>query len=158
MDLQAARKLYFDFDGFHFHMTRDGREADYRKAGVSPEVEAAWLEELKREKLGLLSKKGNWSVVYFFLMHADLGHLADFVQAEPRGVLWERCSFLETLLTYAGEVKKAGRDPALVSQAARKASIEAERLLRRARADRSVERVRAILAQARQLLREIEKD
>lgn len=158
MNMREAKKLYFDFDGFHFHMTREGRMADYLKAGVPPEVEAKWLEELKREKMGLLSQKGNYRVVYFFLMHSDLGHLADFLQAEPRGVLWEQCSFLETLLAYAARVKKAGGDLALVSQAAREAICEAERLLRRVRAVKSVGRVRAILEQAHQILREIAVD
>jgi hypothetical protein len=158
MDMREAKELFCRYDGSRFYMSRDGREADYQEAGVPPEVEATWLEELKRDKLRLLSQKGNWQVLDFFLNHADLGHLADFIQAEPRGMLWERCSFLEKLLTYAGEVKNAGRDPALVSRAVRKAIFEAERLLKRARADSSIGRIRAVLLQAHHLLREIEVD
>ena len=109
MDLQAARDLFFRYDGSRFYMSRDGMEADYQEAGVPPQVETTWLKELKRDKLRLLARKGNWRVLDFFLHHADFGHLADFIRAEPRGVLWERCSFLEKLLTYAGEAKEAGR-------------------------------------------------
>jgi len=139
-------------------MSRDGVEADYLEAGVPLEVEAAWLEELKHEKLRHLSQKGNWQVLYFFLHHSDLGHLAEFIQAEPRGMLWERCSYVEKLLMYAGEVKRGVRDPTLVSQAVGKALFEAERLLKRARSDASIGRIRAVMLQARHLLRDAKVD
>ena len=48
MDLQSARDLFFRYDGSRFYMSRDGVEADYQEAGVPPEVETTWLEELKR--------------------------------------------------------------------------------------------------------------
>jgi hypothetical protein len=153
MDMQEAKKLFFQYDGSRFYMSRDGVESDYLKAAVPPGVEATWLEELKRDKLRHLSRRGNWQVLHFFLHHADLGHLGDFVQAEPAGMLWERCSYLEQLLEYAGEVTKVGRDPTLVAQAVRKATLEAERLLKRAKSDDSTRRVRAVLHQARHLLR-----
>jgi hypothetical protein len=44
----------------------------------------------------------------------------------------------------------------LVSRAIRKAIAEAERLLKRARAEDSIQRVRAVMVQARQFLDEIE--
>src|SRR3954453_4500511 len=76
MNVQAAKDLFFRYDGSRFYMSRDGAEGDYQEAGIPPEVEAAWLEELKRAKLCLLSQKGNWRVLGFFLHHADFGHLA----------------------------------------------------------------------------------
>lgn len=154
MDMQEAKELFFQYDGSRCYMSRDGRETDYLEAGVPREVEVTWLEELKRDKLRLLSEKGNWRVVYFFLDHGDLGHLAEFVQAEPRGVLWERCSYLEKLLTYADEVRKAEREPDLVAQAVCRVILGAERLLKRTRAAKSIERVRNVLLQAQQLLRD----
>lgn len=158
MDLQEARELFVRYEGSRFYISRDGMEADYLEAGVPVEAEAAWLAELKHEKLRRLSQEGNWQVLHFFLHHADLGHLADFIRAEPRGMLWERCSFLEKLLENAGEVKRSGLDPALVAQAAGKASLEAERLLKRAKSEGSIGRIRAVLLQARHLLRETEVD
>jgi hypothetical protein len=158
MDLQEARGLFDRYDGSRFYMSRDGVEAAYLEAGVPREVESAWLEELKQDKLRLLSQEGNWRVLHFFLHHADFGHLADFIRAEPRGMLWERCTFLELLLEYAGEVNRRGRDPSLVAQAVDKAVLEAERLLKRAKSNDSIGRIRAILLQARHLQQEIDVD
>lgn len=158
MDMQAAKELFFRYDGSVFYMSRDGVDADYREAGIPRDVEAVWLDEMKSDKLRLLSQKGNWRIVYFFHHHSDLGHLADFIEAEPKGVLWERCCFLETLLKYAGAAREAGRDDSLVSEAVRKVTHEAQRLLKRARSDASSGRVRAVLFDAHQLLREIEAD
>jgi hypothetical protein len=158
MNRQEAKKLFLQYDGSRFFMSRDGVESDYLGAGVPRKVEKTWLEELKRKKLRQLSKKGNWWVLCFFRHHEDLGHLADFVQAEPEGVLWERCAYLEELLTYASEVKEIGRDSTLVAQAVRKAILEAERLLKRAKSNDSTKRVRDILRQARHQLRGIAVD
>jgi hypothetical protein len=158
MDMKEAKKLFVRYDGSRFYMSRDGVEADYMRARIPSEVEVTWLEELKRDKLRHLSQRGNWQVLHFFLHHADLGHLADFVQAEPGGMLWERCAYLEELLRYAGEVKKTGRDPTLVPQAVRKAILEAERLLKRAKSNDSTRRIRAVLHQAHHHLRGIEVD
>jgi hypothetical protein len=156
MDLQEAEELFRRYDGSRFFMSRDGREEEYREAGVPREIEAGWLEQLKLDRLRLLSQEGNWQVLAFFLHHSDLGRLADFIQAEPRGRLWERCAYLEMLLRYASEAMRAGRDPDLVPRAVRKAILEAERLLKKARADASIGRIRDVLDQAHSLLQEIE--
>ncbi len=156
MDTQEAKKLFFQYDGSLFYMSRDGVDADYLKAGVPQEAETAWFRELTQDKLRLLSREGNWSVLHFLNSHADIGHLAEVVQADPKGKLWQRCAFLEEFLAYTSKVKKAGGDPSLVSRAIRKAVAEAERLFKRARAEDSIQRVRAVIVQARQLLDEIE--
>ncbi|MDR3638058.1 MAG: hypothetical protein P4L84_29910 [Isosphaeraceae bacterium] len=137
-------------------MNHDGVRASYLRACVPPEVEAAWLEELKRDKLQLLSQEGNWKVLDFLKTHRDFGHLADLVQADPKGDLWMRCAFLESLLTYTSDARKAGGDPLLVTRAVRKVIADAERLLKRARSARSIGRVQDILDQARDLQGEIE--
>ncbi len=82
-------------------MSRDGVEADYLKASVPPEEEAAWLRELTLDKLRLLSREGNYKVLQFLNHHADLGHLAKVVQADPKGAPWQRWAFVEQLLAYA---------------------------------------------------------
>ena len=156
MDMQEAKKLFFQYDGSLFYMSRDGVEADYLKAGIPPEAETAWLMELTQDKLRLLSQEGNWIVLHFLNDHEDIGHLAEVVQADPKGKLWQRCAFLEEFLAYKNKVKRAGGDPSLVSGAIRKAIVEAERLLKRARAEDSIQRVRAVMVQARQFLDEIE--
>jgi hypothetical protein len=156
MDMQEAKKLFFQYDGSLFYMSRDGVEADYLKAGIPPEAETAWLMELTQDKLRLLSQEGNWIVLHFLNDHEDIGHLAEVVQADPKGKLWQRCAFLEQFLAYTKKVKRAGGDPSLVSGAIRKAIVEAERLLKRARAEDSIQRVRAVMVQARQFLDEIE--
>ena len=72
-------------------MSRNGVDADYLKAGVPPEAaETAWLRVLTQDKLRLLSREGNWWVLHFLNSHADIGHLAEVVQADPKGKLWQR--------------------------------------------------------------------
>ncbi len=58
IDMHEAKKLFFQYDGSRFSMSRDGVEADYLNAGVPPEAEAAWLRELTQDKLRLLSQEG----------------------------------------------------------------------------------------------------
>ncbi len=154
MDMNEARRLFFEYDGSCFYMSRNGVEDQYRQAGVPPETESEWLKELTLIKLDLLSQKGNWSVLHFLKHHADHGHLNHVLHAEPKGALWERCAFLELMLDYARGCKKAGGDPSLVAQAIRKVIVESERLLRRARSESSIGRVRAIVTQAQRMLDE----
>ncbi|WP_165252374.1 hypothetical protein [Paludisphaera soli] len=156
MDSEDARELFMQYDGSRFYMSRDGREAEYLAADVPPELQAAWLAELKNEKLRHLAFRGNWQVPLFFLHHADLDHLAHFIQARPRGVLWERCSFLDHLLAYAEAARQVGGDLDMIAQAARKSIREADRLLRRAKAASSINRIHDVLHRAHRLLREID--
>src|SRR5262249_32272912 len=121
LGMREAKQLFFRYDGSHFFMSRDGVEAEYQSAGVPPEVEAAWLEELTCDKLRLLSQDGNWTVLHFLNHHTDTDHLAEVMQAVPRGVLWQRCAYLEQFLTYASNAGQAGVDPSRVSRAAIKA-------------------------------------
>jgi hypothetical protein len=148
MDREEARSLFFAYDGSTFYMSRDGVEEAYRGAGVPPEVQSAWLEDLTEIKLRDLRQRGNWRVLHFLNHHADHGHIATVVKAEPKGLLWERCAFLEELLAYARE--QAGGEPSLVVQAVRRVVVESDRLLGRVRSKASIDRIRAILVRARQ--------
>ncbi|MFI5386997.1 MAG: hypothetical protein ACHQ50_12860 [Fimbriimonadales bacterium] len=154
--MKEAKELFFQYDGSRFYMSHDGVEADYLSAGVPPEAEAAWLRELTQDKLRLLSQEGNWMVLHFLNDHAGIGHLAEVVQADPKGKLWQRCAYLEQFLDYTDKARRAGGEPSLVSRAFRKAIVEAERLLKRARSEDSIQRVRAVVVQAHQFLGEIE--
>lgn len=156
MDLDDARKLFFDYDGSRFYMSRDGVESSYEEACVPREVEATWLEELTRDKLGLLAREGNWAVLHFLNHHSDFRHLAEILSARPLGMMWQKCAFLEKLLAYARSVGRVGGDRPLVAQAARKAVVEAERLLKRARSAESIARVRGVLAEARLMIDQTE--
>jgi hypothetical protein len=156
MDLQEAKRLFFEYDGSRFYMSRDGVEANYREAGVPPETEAAWLRELTRAKLDLLSREANWAVLQFLNHHEDPGHIDEVVCADPRGSLWQRSAFLEELLAYASLVKRSGGDPRTIARAARKVIVEAERLLKRARSEDSTRRIQAVLTEARRGLNEAE--
>ncbi len=150
MDIPEAKTLFFKYDGSRFYMSRDGVEATYQLFNVPREVEAAWLQELTRVKLQLLSRNANFAVLQFLNHHADYRHLAEVVASEPRGALWQRCAFLENLLAYACNAQAAGSDPGLVAQAVQKVIVESERLLQRARSEDSIRRVRAVLMDARQ--------
>jgi hypothetical protein len=152
MDIEEAKRLFFAYDGSRFYMSRDGVEETYREAGVPLKVESAWLKELTQIKLRSLGQRGNWRVVHFLNSHADFEHLATVVRAEPKGLLWEQCAFLEQLLDYALATEKAGGDSSLVAQAVRKVADESERLLDRARSQATINRIQAILIQARHTL------
>jgi hypothetical protein len=155
MYMKEAKRLFFAYDGSCFYMSRDGAAAKYLEAGVPPEFESAWLDELTRIKLRSLRRKGNWKVLRFLNHHADYGHLAAVAGAEPNGLLWERCAFLEEVLHYAREGEKAGLEPSMVAQVVRGVVSESERLLNRARSKVSVRRIQAILIQARQTLERV---
>lgn len=154
MDLREAKELFFRYDGSRFFMSRDGVEAEYLGAKVPARVEAEWLTELKRAKLHLLSRAGDWTALSFFLHHADFGHLAEAVRADPNGPLWPRCVFLGQLLDYASGARRTGCDPSLVSGAVRKVIADAERLLSRARSEGSIGRIEELLIRARRDLGE----
>ena len=156
MNLKEAKKLYFAYDGSSFGMTRECVLDQYREAKVPPEVEAAWLEELTRDKLRLLSRRGDFMPLHFLMDHGNLGHLAEAVQAVPQGPRSSQCAFFGLLLDYANRVKRAGGDPSLVARAARKAIAAAEPMLRRAKAKEPIDRIQGILDRARRLLDEVE--
>jgi hypothetical protein len=99
MDIQEAKAFFFKYDGSRFYMSRDGVDVMYGSLDVPQEVEAAWLQELTRIKLGLLSRNANWTVLQFLNHHEDYRHLAEVVHSEPKGTLWQLCAFLEHLLT-----------------------------------------------------------
>lgn len=45
-DIHKAKKIYFDYAGSGFQMSREGVLPEYKKYNVSKEQEAKWLEEL----------------------------------------------------------------------------------------------------------------
>jgi hypothetical protein len=131
-NVERARRLFFKYDGSLFYMSRDGTDAEYVELRVPRRMERARLRELTRRKPAGLSRKGNWRVLNFRLHHSDYRHLAEVMAAEPKGMLWERCAFLERLLDYA----KASADGASVAQAVHKVLADSRRLLRRARGEK----------------------
>jgi hypothetical protein len=143
MTLREAKKIFFEYDGSRFYMSRDGVETAYVNAGVPPKTEAAWLEKLTQQKLAALQLKGNWAAIHFLAHHGDYGHLAQIVAVEPKGLLWERCTFLEEMLAYVrgciGYV-----DGLLVGQAIDRVIEEASRLMLKARSQASQSRIEQI--------------
>ncbi|HEY3963431.1 MAG TPA: hypothetical protein VGM05_02670, partial [Planctomycetaceae bacterium] len=81
MDIQEAKAFFFKYDGSRFYMSRDGVDVMYGSLDVPQEVEAAWLQELTRIKLGLLSRNANWTVLQFLNHHEDYRHLAEVVHS-----------------------------------------------------------------------------
>jgi hypothetical protein len=155
MDLEHAKELFFQYDGSRFYMSRNSRklEADYVATAVPAEIEAQWLEELTRGKLQSLSQKSNYLTIHFLRHHRDYHHLAALLQSEPKGVLWERCVFIEQLLSYTWEFLENGGDKSLYSPAVQKVRFEGECLLKRANSKDSIRRVKAILKEARKVTR-----
>jgi len=148
MRLREAKKIFFEHDGSRFHMSRDGVEAAYVNAGVPAKTEAAWLEELRQQKLAALQSKGNWAAIHFLAHHGDYGHLVQIVAVEPRGLLWERCAFLEEMLAYARGCIECV-DNLLVAQAIDRVIEEASRLMLKARSQASLARIEQISRNAK---------
>jgi hypothetical protein len=147
-----ARQLFFAYDGSTFYMSRDGAEAEYEQYEVPPATEDEWLQELTRSRVAELDQPGNWRSVNFLLHHGNFAHVDEVLAAAPKGVLWERCSFLELALKYLAEARERGRATeaeveAGVNALAQQASI----LTRRARSTDSRARCRSIEDQARTL-------
>lgn len=148
MTLSDAKKMFFDYDGSRFYMSRDGVETKYLSADVPPPTETAWLEELTEQKLGALQSKGNWKTIHFLRHHGDYRYLAQIVAVEPQGVLWERCAFLEELLDYArGCIKCVGVVP--VTRAIDLVIEQASQLVLKVKSAESRARIEQILDDAR---------
>jgi Pyruvate/2-oxoacid:ferredoxin oxidoreductase delta subunit len=144
MRLRDAKRVFFEYDGSRFYMSRDGVESRYANAGIPPSTEAAWLEELTQQKLAALQAKGNWRTVHFLEHHGDCRYLAEVVAVEPKGALWERCAFLEELLRYArGCVSCVGVLP--VRKAIDRVIEQANRLLPKAKSEASQARIEQLL-------------
>lgn len=155
MNLQKAKRLFFQYDGLCFHIWHDGCrsvEATYLLEELPKSLRLEWLEELTALKLKKLGSRGNWRVVSFLVDHRDKRHLIAAAAAIPLGVFWEKCSYLEYLLKY---VKLClGR-----FSATRLANIcddvqqQALPLRRRVRAEISVSRVDLLIQDAKKTCR-----
>jgi hypothetical protein len=107
-----AHDLFVAYDGSIFYMSRDGADNTYRAFGVPKEIEAVWLEALTAERLRQLGEPGNWRVLNFLWQHSDPMHLAEVVEAEPLGKVWERRAFVQrTLRRQAGACRESPDRP-----------------------------------------------
>jgi hypothetical protein len=155
-----ARQMYFRYLGSSFYMNRAGEsKALFDSYRVPEDVLRQWAVELKAQQLARLNQPGNWWVLNFLHHHSYLGHLADIVAQPPRGRLWERCAYLERLLKYADRCadqnyQRPGPNypPSQLWAALEHVILAAERLLRVARAARSIDRVERIIDGARRRL------
>jgi hypothetical protein len=96
--LEEAKRLFMNYDGSRFYMSRDGVEQKYRDYHIEPTIEQEWLGELERKRLAQLHDNPNWMTVYFFINRRDYRYLDRFLEAEPLGSFAERCAYLNTLL------------------------------------------------------------
>lgn len=146
-DLEAARRLYFAYDGSAFHMWHDGVDREYQSFNVPADVEAGWLRELTERYVAALDQPGNWKSVYFFVHHSDLRHLDKVATATPQGVFWEKCAFLEQVLAYANSCS-VNEPPSRIHEVHRAVAHDARRLARGIRNTESVQRVERIKQRA----------
>ncbi len=146
-DLEAARELYFRYDGSRFYMSRDGVEQQYLEYRVPPALEADWLAELTADKVAELDQRGNWRSVNFFWSHRDPCHLPLVAATAPKGVFWEKCAYLEHLLRYVDQCADHYSTSEL-SDVCDFVTEHARRLRRSVRAESSVKRASRIVDQA----------
>ncbi len=154
-DLQKAKKLFFNYDGSTFHMSRDGVEGEYHSYHIPVLLQNEWLNELRAEKLTKLTERGNWKVIYFLNTHQQEGYLDKLISIKPLGKFWEKCAYLETLLNYAINTQKPNKSqlPKLITFIADRIN-EMERTIK---ADHSKQRIEEIKSQLEQLKEELKK-
>ncbi|MEO5911748.1 MAG: hypothetical protein ABIP95_12735 [Pelobium sp.] len=148
-DLQKAKKLFFNYDGSTFYMSRNGVEGEYQSYHIPDLLQNEWLNELRAEKLTVLNEPGNWKVVYFLNTHRQEGYLDQLISVKPLGKFWEKCAYLETLLNYAINTQKPNQSqlPKLITFIADRIN-EMERTIKAAH---SKQRIGGIKEQLEQL-------
>ena len=107
MNLSEAKAIFFQYDGSHFYMSRDGVDSQYAEINIPKETESLWLEELTSMKVESLKSSGNWSAIHFFINHDDHRHIENIMAVQPKGKLWEKCAFLEEYLKYISIFEKS---------------------------------------------------
>jgi len=140
-----AKKLFFEYDGSLFFMSRDGVDERFAAARVPRETQAHWLAELTERRLAALGEPGNHQPISFLIHHGDYTRLEPLARAEPLGFWWERCAFLEALLQYATDRRQRARRW-LVRATLQRVLDQANRLRRRARSEASRRRVDELIA------------
>lgn len=146
-EMNAARELFFQYDGSLFYMSRDGADRVYASYGVPPSTESEWLAELTARKLAALGSDGNWWVLNFLVDHGIDGHLDEALAVKPLGKLWERTAFLEFLLRYV-DVCRETADRQTIDTAIDFVVAEGNKLLRACRSNRTRARVEKAIASA----------
>jgi hypothetical protein len=160
---RAAREMYFHYLGSSFYMSRDGAigeiQARFDSCQVPEDVIRQWSVELKAQQLASLNQPGNWCVLGFLEHHSYLEHLAEVIAQPPLGRLWEKCAYLEQLLTYIDRCVGQTNDgraphypPRQLWSALDHVIPEAERLIRGARASSSIDRANQIAENTRKRL------
>ena len=96
--MDAAKDLFFRYDGSWFYMSRDGVDREYAAYNIPRSTEKLWLKELTTKKLAALGDSGNWRVIHFLIHHADFAHLPEILAVHRwanfgRGArFWRSCS------------------------------------------------------------------
>lgn len=148
MATENARKLFFEYDGSRFYMSRDGVEHQYRQHGVPSELELQWLEELTQQKLENVHENGGWGVIHFLQHHRKYEYLEVLLTVEPKGKLCEKCAFLEGFVRYIKEIP-VHLTPIDRRHSGYKHIVEAsQKLLRRARSKASRDRIQRVMQAA----------
>lgn len=155
MDTKRAKKLFFEFDGSRFYMSRNGVEDEYLQANVPAELEAQWLEQLTKTKLGDLSKPGNYWVLHFLLHHQDFRHFSIVTDAVPLGTLWQKSAFLEDLLDYIRQCQRPNPQQWIL-EATNRLLVHAHTLRGKARAKESVARIDRLIEESNVFRRRLE--
>ena len=147
-----AHELYIEFDGSEFYMSRDGVDVEFETLRVPRAKRREWMKELTAAYLQRLSEPGNWKSLSFFSHHWDYSHVRAALDAEPRGVWWEKVAYLEQLLDYVGKARFRFR--ALNGHYAEAAAVALRygELLQKSKNVDNARRIDALLAEARSVL------
>jgi hypothetical protein len=150
LTLDKAKRLFVEYDGSRFYMSRNGVEEQYARMQVPTSVESEWLEELTTAKLEQLSSPGNCRVLSFLVHHADYRHLEKLESVAPLGRFGEKSAFLEEFLKYLHGCVGVYETARLISDC-NSLLAEAHALKKRVSADASVSRVQRIIRATEQL-------
>lgn len=148
MAIETARKLFFEYDGSRFYMSRDGVEDHYRKHGVPSELELQWLNELTQQKLENFHENGDCGVIHFLQHHGKYEYLELLLTVQPKGKLCEKCAFLEGLVRYINEIPEHLTSMDRRVSGYRHVVDASQKLLRRARSEPSRDRIQKVMQTA----------
>jgi hypothetical protein len=97
---KTAKRLFFDYDGSTFYMSRNDVETVYKAYHVPIEIENEWKRELTALRLSQYRETGKFAYLGYLLEnnHAEL--LAAILERKPNGTYINKLVVLEMISSY----------------------------------------------------------
>ncbi len=152
--IEKAKKLFFDYSGSTFYMSRDGVEKEFQSFNVPDRLQDEWFIELREQKLLKLKERGNATVIRFLNHHRQKGYLDQLISTKHLGTFLEKCMYLECLFEYSTDTQKA--DSAQLDNVIKFITDRISEIERTVRTDNSKQRIERIKDQLEKLKKSTE--